>query len=500
MYTHPQPPHDNLSQYDQQFALPQNFTLMRLDRAMNSSSHTNGEQESWANSKLFKIDNGKPKEATPSREYEIDLNKFEAFRKPQQRISENWLAAEQNAKKIKKDIGFFEEKRTSAKDDSLVKVLEHSHWDGPQKSGWDKDINDISADFMELNQHNKAPMLLLDESSVCPSDPSPQLQVFNNPFFIPPVQPPPQSKQIFMDFTRGDPVSTALHPLSLPKSPLQQNRQTNTNLSSYYKDTVRINYFSTLQKDNIPRLFYCERCNMVGETSGHYQLCKGGDFVLREIPIGDVDRAIAHVDAKLEDLYTQMHLLACNYLQSHIGTMAVVETSILKLTLDIIASCRIDELETYIKELEFNKSTIQQSSSNLSQAEHSLLAIINAFIFWSKDKYSRLHSLPPRIRSLLIQIKQVDMQTNQKLEELKLWKTRCTSMSQYNASPKSLPTAQDFHRESFIKRLIELKVLVNCRENPSRYVLADKEYDEIMHKNFDYQSALEYMLQQYLNA
>ena len=85
-------PHDNLSQYDHGTPqLPPNMALLRMDRALNHSSHTGGEAESLINSKVFRIDSGRLNTGQmpfpsniPARSYDIDLNNFEAFRKAAQ--------------------------------------------------------------------------------------------------------------------------------------------------------------------------------------------------------------------------------------------------------------------------------------------------------------------------------------------------------------------------------------------------------------------------------
>ena len=66
---------------------------------------------------------------------------------------------------------------------------------------------------------------------------------------------------------------------------------------------------------------------------------------------------------------------------------------------------------------------------------------------------------------MIEKIKSVDIQTNFKLEELKAWKSKCYAMSAYSSTRPSQVASfyhqsNDFHRESFIKKLVELKLLV----------------------------------------
>ena len=60
-------------------------------------------------------------------------------------------------------------------------------------------------------------------------------------------------------------------------------------------------------------------------------------------------------------------------------------------------------------------------------------------------------------------------------------------------------TSADFHRESFLKKLVELKLLVPAG-NPNKYVFANKEYDEVMRYNLDFQTAMEYIQEKYMGV
>jgi hypothetical protein len=50
-----------------------------------------------------------------------------------------------------------------------------------------------------------------------------------------------------------------------------------------------------------------------------------------------------------------------------------------------------------------------------------------------------------------------------------------------------------------MKKLVELKLLV-APGNPNKYVFANKEYDEVMRLNLDFQTAIEYIQEKYMGV
>ena len=176
------------------------------------------------------------------------------------------------------------------------------------------------------------------------------------------------------------------------------------------------------------------------ELDSHRSTCSGRDAAMAGLSANDVDKIIAIYDERLADLYIKMHLFCANYLQatSH-GTCAIVETTILKLALKCIDSIKPDDLDEYLSLLEFNKKTIMSQSAH-SQADSSFLIILESFTVLCLRKSATIKTLPQKIRSLLVKIKEVDSQTYCKLEELKLWKSKCYTMSAMNGLTPGRPS------------------------------------------------------------
>lgn len=144
---------DMLSQYDFNMPIPGNIAMMKMDKMMNSSQHTVGENDSWANSKMLKIDsvrhmpNQNQQQSTAlayggssiaggrgesygknfkkeNRDYDINLNNFEAFRRAQNG-NDNMVAQQNQAKEQgRKDLTYYDSQ--GRKQSSLLNVLEDS--------------------------------------------------------------------------------------------------------------------------------------------------------------------------------------------------------------------------------------------------------------------------------------------------------------------------------------------------------------------------------------
>lgn len=209
----------------------------------------------------------------------------------------------------------------------------------------------------------------------------------------------------------------------------------NANPLSHYNNTQgpRVNYFSTLPESTTQLYQPCQRCFMpyeVAELPTHSSSCTGRDEELEQIRVEDIDKAIAHLDGRLEDLYQKIHLYMANFLSRQaIGTCAIAESGVLKPAMDCTTSAKPDELEGYFNEIEYNRKTIMSRAGTLSSADASFCCLLTGFVQIAKQKTAILRNLPAKIRALLVNIKEVDMETNYKLEELKLWKSRCYTMS-----------------------------------------------------------------------
>jgi hypothetical protein len=189
----------------------------------------------------------------------------------------------------------------------------------------------------------------------------------------------------------------------------------------------------------------------VAELTSHTSGCTGKDDELESIRVEDIDKAISHLDSRLEDLYQKIHLYMANFLSKQaIGTCAIAESGMLKPAMDITMSVKPDELEEYFNEIEYNRKTISSRAGSLSSADASFCCLLTGFVQIAKQKTAILRNLPAKIRGLLISIKEADLETNYRLEELKLWKSRC-----YNMSVLSSGTARQKIVVEFNTRLLQ---------------------------------------------
>lgn len=334
---------------------------------------------------------------------------------------------------------------------------------------------------------DRAPMLLDDESSIADSihEVEPKKVMFSNPFFRKTsdvsISPDTKRTSVFKGIPSTSGVMSArtapsgrilvtlafkldmAHDVPVeddgysPGSKYSASRAVNalsrqrnqTDLASYrWRDThsqnsplshynntqgPRVNYFSTLPENTTQLYQPCHRCFMpfeVAELQTHTSSCSGKDDELEQIKVQDIDRAIAHLDSKMEDLYQKLHLYMANFLsRQSLGACAIAESGLLKPTIDCTSSVKPDELEGYIHEIEFNRQTILSRGGTASSADASFCCLLTGFVQLAKQKTAILRSVPAKIRALLVSLKEVDMETNYKLEELKLWKSKCYTMS-----------------------------------------------------------------------
>ena len=167
---------DMLSQYDHDpFQGLGNVRMLRMDRAMNNSSqnHTNEDHESWVNSRVFKIqgiNNSEAQKPPPRRDFQIDINNYEAFKhhQPAQTThlrdnnvlqSKGPVRAYASSGGISKPYANLEK----SKADSLLRVLDESEMNSQQnirggpRMGSNEvlpnvNLGDIENDFKNLSQ------------------------------------------------------------------------------------------------------------------------------------------------------------------------------------------------------------------------------------------------------------------------------------------------------------------------------------------------------------
>lgn len=303
-------------------------------------------------------------------------------------------------------------------------------------------------------------------------------------------------------------------PQSAPRFLLERGNSGNREgdgSSSYMREATKvINYVSTISGDKVQSFTLCLQCSQAIETStqqSHQRECTGRDQALDNLTIKEIDRIVAHYDSKMGEIYTKLHLFAANYLSKYsVGTCAIVETAILKPCLDSISTLSLDIIEKSIRDIDYNKQSILSSQSRTADygCDQSVATLLTAFVIVARQKLATLKDLPQKLRQLIQKIKDVDIQTNFKLEELKAWKSKCYAMSTYSTGRPSQVgfcnnQTNDFHRESFIKKLVELKLLVQDG-NPNKYVFATREYEEVVRRNLDFQSAIDFMQDRYLTS
>ena len=337
------------------------------------------------------------------------------------------------------------------------------------------------------NRDERAPMLLDDESSIADSmhEVEPKKVLFSNPFFrkSSEVSASPETKRTSVfkgipstsgiisartapsrryclttdlklevahdvpaeedQYTPGSKYSAsrAVNGLSRQRNQADlasyrwRDAQSQNGPLSHYNNTQgpRVNYFSTLPESTTQLYQPCQRCFApfeVAELQTHTSRCSGKDDELEQIKVQDIDRALSHLDSKMEDLYQKIHLYMANFLsRQSIGACAIAESGLLKPTIECTTSVKPDELEASINEIEFNRQTILSRSTSTSSADASFCCLLTGFVQLAKQKTAILRSVPAKIRALLVSIKEVDMETNYKLEELKLWKSKCYTMS-----------------------------------------------------------------------
>lgn len=206
----------------------------------------------------------------------------------------------------------------------------------------------------------------------------------------------------------------------------------------------------------------CSKCfqaieNLYSASSTHIQDCQGYDPQLETIQPQEIDRIISYYDRSLENLYTRIHLYAANYLSSYsIGSCAIFETGLAKPTISCITSNDESDIEDFADDIRYNLKSIRQQVEETEriqflsieqdkglQADQSFLCLLENFLEKVDKKLEVLRACPRKIRKLLVKLKDVDIQTNVKLEELKLWKSKMYNMSAYSGTSRTLVSLLD---------------------------------------------------------
>lgn len=301
-------------------------------------------------------------------------------------------------------------------------------------------------------------MILNDESSIVdmPEIAEPP-KMFSNPFFrnnsnplkvkmpineVPPIyfSRKPISKPSIWESERED--SMKITPVNLNTNSTIRNQANFTKPSVAFSNGSErgvVHYMSTLPTDKVLQYFSCRGCGMPFEVGfqldDHQRTCLGVDSKLESIPPTEIDKIISHYDSVIEGLYLTLHLYAANYLSRFsVGTCAVAEDA-LKNIIDCVSSNKTNELSKCVENLQNSIKSIASSPTSQSPADRSTVVLIESAIRTVKEKVDVLDSCPYKIKLLLEKIKEVDLVTNSKLEELKLWKSKCSTFSSSSFKP-----------------------------------------------------------------
>lgn len=303
-------------------------------------------------------------------------------------------------------------------------------------------------------------MLLADESSIAdyPEINEPP-KLFSNPFFKKQNPPSYNYQQPIVDAKATIYVKKPKSKPSIWESEREDSMKviptnigTNSNIRNQFNfskpsvaysngdsEKAPVHYMSTLPVDKLLQYDICTACAMPFEVGyqfeDHKRTCYGVDQKLEAIPPHEVDRVVAHFDTLLEDIFLKLHLYAANYLSRFsVGTCAVVEDA-LRNVIDCISTNKISDLNTYVDKIQTSIKSISSSQTAGSPADRSAISLLGCSARLTNDKIAYLSACPPAIRQLLERIKDVDLTTNAKLEELKIWKLKCSAFSSSSFRP-----------------------------------------------------------------
>lgn len=301
-------------------------------------------------------------------------------------------------------------------------------------------------------------MLLDDESSIAEfPDVTEPPKLFSNPFFkkqgnpgaikrpmseIPPLTFSRKSvnKPSIWESDRED--SMKVVPVNLGGNSNARYQMNYTKPSVGYSNGSErgvVHYMSTLPTDKVMQYNSCRNCGLPFEQGPqldeHQRTCIGVDSKLESIPPTEVDKITAHFDSVLESLFVTLHLYAANYLSRFsVGTCAVVEEA-LRYVIDSSSTNKLSEIARCVDGLQTAAKSIAASPNCQSPANRSAVVLLEATARAAGDKARFLDACPTRIKALLEKIKEVDLVTCSKLEELKLWKGKCSTFSSSSFKP-----------------------------------------------------------------
>lgn len=255
------------------------------------------------------------------------------------------------------------------------------------------------------------------------------------------------------------------------------------------RSSQQINYFSKLD-EKIPQYSCCQKCCEVFEI-GESHTCSG--LETDSIVPKEIDRLLEAYDKRLQKNYLKLHLLAAIHLwTSEASLCSIIETSALRPAMDAFSSNDPAIVEQCCNDLTTCRKMAECSAAAQSPSFSSVDCLLQSCLFISSEKLAILNALPVSTLAVICQLKAVEDNSCYLAEQLKLWRQRCSNLTAFSHSVKQ----SDFHRESFIKRIVELKLLLP-QHNRHRYTFAVTEFDEATCRNLDFQSALDLIFDRY---
>ena len=203
----------------------------------------------------------------------------------------------------------------------------------------------------------------------------------------------------------------------------------------------------------IPLTFYnkCFRCWRPIDLSVfqvHSISCTGTLDIQEKL--NEPDKTIDQIDLLIEEEYVQLHLYLANFVYVFsVGTCAIAETSILPLLLDAISTVKSAQLNGILRMLSNYRSSITERMEDQlrrnkgavdtrQKIDQSFLVLLDSLIALITYKASLISELPENIQLLLCNLRQIDSETNLKMEQLKMWRSKSTGLKENPVSPSTV--------------------------------------------------------------
>lgn len=203
----------------------------------------------------------------------------------------------------------------------------------------------------------------------------------------------------------------------------------------------------------IPLTFYskCFRCWRPIDLSvfqAHSVSCTGTQSI-PEKP-DEPDKTIDQIDLLMEEELVRLHLYLANFVYVFsVGTCAIAETSVLPLLLDAISTVKSAQLNGILRMLSNYRSSITErmedqqrrnkgAADTRQRVDQSFLVLLDSLVALAGYKASLIAELPENIQLLLCSLRQIDSETNWKMEQLKMWRSKSTGLKENSVSPSTV--------------------------------------------------------------